>query len=134
MSQPQSEKLSAEALVAQYIKLRDKKAQMKAAYEASVAEITEIQNKIEAVLLHRLTEQGADSMKTPAGTAYVVVRTAANLADWDAYRAFCEKQEDPFMFIERRVSKAAIEQYREAHGELPPGLNWAETRVVNFRR
>lgn len=131
---PMSEKLSAENLVAQYIKLRDKKARMKADYEAAAAEVTEVQNKIEALILHRMTEMGADSIKTPAGTAYVTVRTAANLADWDAYQSFLTKQEDPFMYVERRVSKSAIEHYREAHGELPPGLNWSETRVVNFRR
>jgi len=130
----QDSRLSAEGLIAQYIKLRDKKARMKAEYEAAASEITELQNKIEALLLHRMSEMGAESVKTPAGTAYVVVRTAANLGDWDSFKGFLDKQEDPFMFVERRVSKAAVEQYREAHGEIPPGLNWSETRVVNFRR
>ena len=30
--------------------------------------------------------------------------------------------------------KQAVEQYKEEHGDLPPGINWREEVVVNVRR
>jgi hypothetical protein len=36
--------------------------------------------------------------------------------------------------LERRVSKAAVEQYKDEHGNLPPGINWREEITINVRR
>ena len=30
--------------------------------------------------------------------------------------------------------KTAVEQFKAVNDDLPPGVNWAETQVVNFRR
>lgn len=122
-----------ESLVEKFIQLRDKKSKLKADYEASVAPLTELQDKIEALLLQRFQEMGVESIRTQAGTAYTTVRTSATVADWDAFLAFV-KSSDSFEMIERRVSKTAVEQYKAAHSDLPPGLNWSEARSVNFRR
>lgn len=121
-------------IVQQYIKLREKKAQLKAEYEAKVAPYEEVQEKIEALLLAHFAEFGVESVKTSAGTAYASIRSSASMADWDTFKAFCEQQDDPFAFLDRRVNKSAVEQFKEAHGDIPPGVNWSETRVVNFRR
>ena len=126
--------LKLDDLVGKYIKLREKKVQLKAAYEASLAPYDELQNKIEALLLAKFAAMGVDSVKTPGGTAYTAVRTSASLGDWDSFRAFCEQQEDPFQYLDRRVSKAAVEHFRDTNDDLPPGVNWSETRVVNFRK
>jgi len=122
-------------LVKTYIKLREKKSQLKAEFDANTARYDELQDKIEALLLHRFGELGIDSVRTEKGTAYSSVRSSVSIADWDSFRAFCEAQEDPFTFIDRKASKTAIEQYKSANDDqLPPGLNWSSTRVVNFRR
>lgn len=133
-SQPQSEGVNVEEYVRKYIQLRDKKAEIKAAYERQIAPIDEVMGKVEALLLDKLNELGAESMRTPAGTAYVGISTSVGLADYKVYEDFCAQQPDPFVFFERRVSKAAVEQYKADHGELPPGLNWTETRTVKIRR
>jgi len=122
-------------LVETYIKLRQKLSQLEAEYDEKKRAYKEAQEKIEALMLVKFGEMGVDSMKTPAGTAYVSVRSSAGVADWDSFREFLERQDDPYMFVERRVSKTAVEQYKAANeGELPPGINWREERVVNFRR
>lgn len=131
--QPTKPTIGMDELVKKFIQLRDKKSQLKAEYEATVAPLTELQDKIEALLLQRFQEMGVESIRTPEGTAYTTVHTSATVADWDAFLAFV-KSHDSFEMIERRVSKAAVEQYKAAHSDLPPGLNWAETRSVNFRR
>lgn len=123
-----------EELVSAFIKIREKKSQLKAEYEAKVAKYDETANKIEAVLLAKFNEMGLDSIKTPAGTAYASVRASATVADWDAFKTFLQSTDDPYFFIERRVNKTAVEQYKAANEDLPPGVNWSETRVVNFRK
>lgn len=120
-------------LVAKYVELRDRKAKLKADYEATASKITEVQDKIEAVLLKQFAEMGVESVKTPFGTAYTSVRSSASVADWDAFLGFV-RQSDAWEFLERRASKAAVEQYKEAHEDLPPGINWSSTSVVNIRR
>lgn len=122
-------------LVETYIKLRQKLSQLEAEYDEKKRPLKEAQEKIEALMLVKFGEMGVDSMKTQAGTAYIAVRSSATVADWDSFREFLDRQDDPYMFVERRVSKTAVEQYKAAHkNDLPPGINWREERVVNFRR
>lgn len=121
-------------LVATYIKIRDKKSRLKAAYDADKAKYDKAQEAIEAELLRQFNEMGIDSIKTPEGTAYTSLSTSVSIADWDAYKAFIAEQDDPFMFIERRASKEAVEQFRAANDDVPPGVKWSATKSVNFRR
>ena len=120
-------------LAEKYIALRDRKAQLKAEFEGKVAELQAVMDKIEAVLLKTFDDAGIESVKTAAGTAYRSIRTQASVADWDAFLGFV-KQNDAWEMLERRCSKSAVEQFKAANEDLPPGLNWREERVVNIRR
>ncbi len=117
-----------------YIQLRDKKAQMKSEFEASVAPITEKMEKLEAKLLDVFNKTGMDSVKTEHGTAYTAVRTTASVADREAFMEFVKANEE-WSLLEVRASKTAIEQFRDSNdNELPPGVNIRSERVVNIRR
>lgn len=121
-------------LIAKYIQLRDKKAALRAEYDAKVGTVDAALTKIEGFLLTQMQEQGLKSMPTGAGTAYIQHRTSASIADWDSYKAFCLEQDDPFRFIEKRPNKTSLEEYRAANDDLPPGINWNESVVVNVKR
>lgn len=121
-------------VVAKYIALRDLKAQMKAEYEAKVAPVQAAMDKAEAYILAEMDRTGTEAFKTAAGTAYTSTRTAASLADWDLFRDFLASQDDPFMYLDRRVNKSAVEEYTKDHQDLPPGINWRAERVVGVRR
>lgn len=127
------EALKMDELVEKYILLRDKKAEIKKAYEMKVAGIDEVLEKIEVILLKSFQDSGMDSVSTKAGTAYVSSRTSATVADWDAFFNFVKTGEN-WDFLERRCSKEAVVQYKAANEDLPPGVNWSETRTVNVRR
>ena len=120
-------------LVQKYIEVRDKKAQLKAEYDMKASKLDEVMNKIEAKLLEVFEQTGMDSVKTEFGTAYTSTRTAASVADREAFMEFV-KSHDEWPLLEIRASKAAVEQYRAANDDLPPGINWREERVVNIRR
>jgi hypothetical protein len=120
-------------LVTKYIELRDTKAKIEAEMKAKVAKIVGIMDKIEAAILAEFQESGVESIRTKDGTAYKQTRTSATVADWDAALNYIQAN-NLWHMLERRVSKQAVEQFKEAHGELPPGLNWREEVVINIRR
>jgi hypothetical protein len=120
-------------LVAKYVQLRDKKAEYKGEYEAKVAKIEETLGKIECKLLEVFEQTGMDSVKTEFGTAYKSVRSSASVADRDAFMAYV-KANDEWQLVDIRAAKTAVEQFKDVNNDLPPGVNWREERVVNFRR
>lgn len=120
-------------LVGKYVELRDKKAEMKAEFDAKAVKIDAALDKIEAALLKTFEASGLDSIKTEFGTAYTSVQTTASVADPDAFRQFV-KDNDAWEFLQNRVSKTAVEQYKAVNDNIPPGINWREERVVNIRR
>ena len=126
--------MKVDELVDKYIKLRDKKASIKAEYDAKIEEYDKMLDGLESLLLNTFNETGMDSVKTASGTAYVTTRTSASVADWDAFFNGYILQNEAWEMLERRANKTAIEQYKAANSELPPGINWTETRVINVRR
>lgn len=120
-------------LVEKYIKLRDKKAEIKAAYEARVSQIDDFMEKIENAILKKLNEDGADSFGTPAGTAFKSTVTSATVADWDAFLEYV-KGNEMWSMLDRRCNKTAVVEFRNANDDLPPGVNWREETVVRIRR
>jgi hypothetical protein len=120
-------------LVAKYIELRDKKAEFKADMEAKLAKYDDALEKMESALLKVFDSTGMESVKTEFGTAYTSSRNTASIADPDAFMTFC-KENDAWHMLQKRVSLPAVEQYKDEHQDLPPGLNWRVERTVNIRR
>lgn len=120
-------------LVAKYIELRDKKAQLKADYDEKAAKLDAVLDQIEGTLLKTFDTAGMDSVKTPFGTAYTTTQTSATVADPDVFRQYV-KDNDAWEMFQNRVSKTAVEQYKAVHDDVPPGISWREERVVNVRR
>jgi hypothetical protein len=120
-------------IVERYIALRDKKSAIKKEYDDKVANIEKLMEKVEGVLLKHFEETGAESVKTAVGTAYKSKRTSATVADWDSFLAHVQKHE-AWELLEHRASKKAVEEYKSAHEEVPPGINWSSEIVVNIRR
>lgn len=120
-------------VVQKYIEIRDKKAAIKAEYDAKVAKCEEALTKIEGKLLEVFEQTGMDSVRTEFGTAYASMRTTASIADREAFMDFVKKNNE-WPLLEIRCSKTAVEQFKSVTDELPPGINWRAERVVNIRR
>ena len=117
-----------------YIQLRDKKAQMKAEFDASLAPLNEKMDKLESKLLQVFSQTGMDSVKTEFGTAYASTRTSVSIADRDAFVNYIKESGD-FNMLELRPSRSAVPEFAAANeGDLPPGVNMRVERVVNIRR
>lgn len=120
-------------LVDKYIQLRDKKAEMKKAFEVKVAVVDNAMEKVEGILLRHFESTGSESVRTEAGTAYRSTRTSATVADWDSFLNHV-KEHESWEMLEHRANKKAVEEYKAANDDLPPGLNWREEVTVNIRR
>lgn len=121
-------------VVETYIKLRDRRAKRKADFEAADAGDKEKQEKIEAYLLKEFNESGVESIKTPAGTAYKTAKLSVTTADKEAFFHNWVVPNEAWDFLDVKPNKTAIQQYKAAHDDIPPGLNWAETITVQVRR
>lgn len=122
------------SLLKLFIALRDRRAQRKAAYTDDDADDKGKQDKIEVEFLRRFQERGIDNVAArDVGTAYRSTRASATVGDWDTFLDHVRENE-AWEMLERRVNKTAVEQYKAEDGDLPPGVNWSETQVVNFRR
>ncbi len=120
-------------LVELYIKLRDRRAARKRAYEVEDDSDKFKQEKIEGILLHRFNESGAESVRTKAGTAYKKVSTSVSCADRAAFLDFV-KENDLYDLLEARPAKTVVTQYFDAHGDYPPGLNIKKAVVISVNR
>jgi hypothetical protein len=121
-------------VVGKYIQLRDKKAQIKKEYDTKIAKYDEAMEKIEGVILKVFDELGGvQSLRTTHGTPYVQLRESVTVADRDSYFDFVRK-EGAWEMLESRANKTAVLQYKQEHGELPPGLNYRAERIINIKR
>lgn len=116
-----------------YLKVKSAIAEIDREHKAKKAELTEKLVAIENWFTIRAQEDGLESIKTPAGTAYWSKHQSATVASREDFFAFC-KEHDAFDLIESRASKTAVRSYLEAHGEVPPGINYNTVRVFNFRK
>lgn len=119
--------------IAAYLKLRDKKAQIKAEAEAKAGEITAKLDKLEGWIKEQADAQGVTSFKTRHGTAFLTTTDFATVGDWDAILKFVKDHEAYDMF-EKRVSKAAVRGYIDQLKAVPPGVNYGTRIEVNVRK
>lgn len=120
-------------LVEAYIKYRDVKAQYKAEYDAKVKKVDLLLEKIEQKLMAYFNETGVESIRTGSGTAYTSIKTTASIADRDIFLEYV-RENDAWELLETRAAKKAVEDFRAANDELPPGVNWSAVATINVRR
>jgi hypothetical protein len=126
-----SQKLN--AVIGKYIALRDKRDEINRKAKEEVAKINEKLDVAEAKLMSVMDKLGMESIKSDKGTAYVSTTTRASVADWDATLAFIKRRR-LWNMLEQRVSKKAVEEYIEAKGDVPPGVDVSTMRKLNVRR
>lgn len=125
--------LSIDQLVQGYIYLRDEKAELKKKQAEEMAPTIARMDKIEAMLLARLNEQQAESIRADHGTAYKTKRSTVKILDWASTFDYIREHELWHM-LTRSLAKTAVEEFLEAQGELPPGVDISIETRVNVKR
>jgi guanylate kinase len=125
--------MNIDLIIDRYVKLRDKKAVLKAAFDASVADITTAMTRCENVILEEINTQGVESVRTAYGTAFKSVFTSVTTADGEMFLKFCVDN-DRMDLLEKRPNKTAVEEYKSVNDDLPPGINYRQAVSLSVRR
>lgn len=121
--------MNLENVLAHYVKLRDRLAELEAEHKERVAPIKRDMEQIENALQKHMQETGTTSIKTKAGTAYLQEQTKAQVTDWDAALQYIVHNGE-FRLLERRIAKTALIDT----GQEVPGVDLVRTIRTNIRR
>jgi hypothetical protein len=121
-------------LIGQFVELRDQLKAADANYAAWKKEhFDDAMNGIELQLLDMLNQQGVDSFKTKAGTAYKKKAVSVTTADGAEFRRHVIGLE-AWDMIEFRPAKSVIMELVDGGDPVPPGLNYTTRYNVNINR
>jgi hypothetical protein len=125
--------MKVEDVVEQYVKTRDKRSELKAAYEKKDFVLKEAMETMDAWLLAKMDKDEVEAYRTESGTAYISKKVRYTCNDWTSFWGFISKT-GRFDFLEKRPCSAPIKEYVEESEQVPPGLDVLTERVVNVRR
>jgi hypothetical protein len=126
--------LTPDMLTRTYIKIRDKRAELKAAFEQQDNALEAQSNAIKSELLDYCKSQNIDSVRTSEGTFYRTLKTRYWTNDWDSMNRFILENEVP-QFYEKRLNQTVMKQFLEENPDvLPPGLNVDSEYVITVRK
>jgi hypothetical protein len=124
----------ADKLVEIYIKIRDKRDELKRKFEEEHKTLEEQLDLISSEILEVCKENNADSIKTPAGTIMRRVDTRFWTNDWDSFYGFVEEN-DAFGLFEKRIHQGNMKQFLEENPDkFPKGLMSDSKYKVTVRR
>jgi len=117
-----------------YIKMRDKRAQLKQEYELQDDKIKEQMDMLEEKMLDMCKSMKADSIKTKFGTIVRSIKSRYWTNDWDSTYAFI-KEHNAFGLLEKRLHQTNLKQFLTENPDLlPMGLNVENEYTVLVRR
>lgn len=117
-----------------FIALRDRRGERKKQFDEADADDKAKQEKIEAILMDRMTARGIDSMAVKGvGTAYKSTRVSYTVRDAEAVRKFVEETGHTDM-LDLKINKTFADTFVQENNDLPPGVNRNTFTQVNIRR
>jgi hypothetical protein len=117
-----------------YIKIRDKRSELSAAFQKEDDELKEQQDKIRDALLEYCKENNVESVRTASGLFYRTLKRRYWTSDWESMHRFIIDNEVP-EFLEKRLNQSAVKEFLDENPELlPPGLNVESEYSVSVRR
>ena len=134
MSDEVSERPTIDKLAAAYIKIRDKRSELKRTFEAEDAALEEHMQMLQVEMLDICKETNAETIRTKAGTVIRSIKSRYTTNDWDSMYRFI-KENDAYGLLERRLHQTHMKQFLEENPELLPiGLNVDHEYTVVVRR
>ena len=117
-----------------YMKIRLERDQLKLAYEADDAVLSEALSGVENQMLEIMNTTNADSISTKGATVIRSVRKRYNPTNWDAVYSLIAKH-DAYGLLEKRIHNGNMKDFLEQHpDEYPVGLNVDSRYAVTVRR
>lgn len=123
-----------ERMLGAYMAIRNKRSEIKRAFEEEDGDLKKKHALIEAALLKMMQETGSENLTVKGtGMAYLTTKTFTKGKDWDALWKYIEESGN-LDLLQRRLSSRAVQEYMDANeGELPPGVDVSQERAVVVR-
>jgi hypothetical protein len=125
--------LTTDQLIAKYVALRDKVADIKKAQVAQLAPYNDAMAMLEGILLDKLNQAGEESVRTASGTAYKTARVSVTCNAWSQTLEYIQTHE-AWDLLDARVSKTAAQAIIEETGQPIPGVVVRTDIGLNVRR
>lgn len=126
--------ISVDSLTRVYLKIRDTRAELKAAFDKEDNALSEQLDKVKIALLDYCKEQNVESVRTTEGLFYRTVKTRYWTSDWESFHKFLLNVEAPEL-LEKRINQSAMKEFLEENPEqVPPGLNTDKEYVISVRK
>ena len=126
-----------EKLTKAYIAIRDKRTEIKKAFDEEYNGLGEKLERLDAELLRFLQDNKSEAIKTTFGTVYRQEEVKPSCQSWQALDEWIEGNPDiaPSDVLEKRLSKKFITEFMESNeGALPPGVSVYREFVARVRR
>ena len=128
------ELVTLEKLTRVYIKIRDKRAEMSAAYKDADALLIADQELIKTELLTYCKDHGVSSGNTKGGQFIRSVKTKYWTSDWDSMNKFIIDNALP-EFYTKSLNQSNVRTFMEENPDvIPPGLNVDSEYVMTVRK
>jgi hypothetical protein len=122
------------SMAATYIKIRDKRNDLRRAYEADDVALANDMKVLESEMLEVCKQSNAESIRTTAGTIIRSIKSRYTTSDWDSMYRFIQEH-DAYGLLEKRLHQTHMKQFLEENPELlPMGLNVDREYTVVVRR
>jgi len=129
-----AEKPDLDQLTSIYLKIRDKRADIKREFDNADKDLEAQQKMLAEQMLDSCKEIGADSIKTPHGTIIRSVKSKYWTGDWDSMYNFI-KEHDAFGLLEKRLHQTNMKDFLNENPDvMPMGLNVENEYTVVVRR
>ena len=119
--------LTADDLASIYIKIRDKRAEIKEQYEAQDNDLKEQMELLSERMLSICQDQEADSIKTKSGTIIRKIDTRYWTSDWESMYDFINEH-DVYELLEKRIHQTNMRQFLEENPNLLPAGLMADSK------
>jgi sugar phosphate isomerase/epimerase len=121
-------------LTSVYLKIRDKRSELKREFEAQDSQLEEQQQVLANQMLETCKEMGADSIRTPHGTIIRSVKSKYWTNDWESMYRFI-KDNDAFGLLEKRLHQTNMKEFLHENPDvMPMGLNVESEYSIVVRR
>lgn len=126
--------VSVEKLTSVYLKIRNKRSEMKREFEEEYNRLGGQMDKVKSALLEYCKENDLDSFKTKDGTVSRSVRKMYWTDDWESMHKFIVERNVP-AFLNKQLNQSNVKQYLEENPEdVPPGLNSNSEYTISVRK
>lgn len=126
--------VSVDKLVSVFIKMRDERDRIKREMEQQIEDIESQMKVVSGELLNICKETGADSFRTPFGTAYRTLKERYWTNDWDSFHKFMQDN-GAMELLERRIHQSNMKQFLEENPDMhPAGLQRDREYQITIRR